>query len=420
VALIIDCSGSMSKVGPKGSKLEEVKEAAAGFVRRQDLSKHQIAVVGFGSSVHLGVALTQDPRALESAIAGLADGGGTRMALGLRAGIDQLRQSPLERNILLFTDGKPDSAQETSRVADTIRAQRIRVVAVATSDADAKFLARVTADAALVFPATAGRFGEAFEEAEEVIYGASLVELERATPASTLLRVGGWTAFLAVGVAMLLILGQNSYLRRRLMTLREGSVGTVGGMLSGAIAGVAGQALLLSATRGPPLELLGRVGGWTLLGLLVGAGMAHLIPNLRLWLGLLGGGLGGLLGVFGFLAATYGTGDLGGRLVGASLLGFCLGLMIAFVEATFRRAWLEVQWGPKEQSTISLGQEPIILGSGPESHVYLQGQPPVAGSITLYSDRLLYEDKTTGKSVKLKDGSKRQRGKLTMIVRTKK
>jgi len=68
VCLLIDCSGSMFfDVGSHtiGHKMREVKTAATDFVERQkdNLKRDRIAVVGFGSAVHLAAPLSSDPQA---------------------------------------------------------------------------------------------------------------------------------------------------------------------------------------------------------------------------------------------------------------------------------------------------------------------------------------------------------------------
>jgi len=134
--------------------------------------------------------------------------------------------------------------------------------------------------------------------------------------------------------------------------------------------------------------------GWSLMGTLVGTGMSLFVPNLRWDKAMQGGALGGTIGGMGFLLVIKILGASIGRLLGATTLGFFLGLMIALLEEISRQAWLLVYWSPKEQTILSLGQQPILLGSSPNSHIYLRkerGYPPLTGKIYLEGEKIYLE-----------------------------
>ena len=292
VCLLIDCSGSMllDDTGEgKPKKLYEVKEAARQFVHRRHESGDRIAVVGFGTSVHPGTKLTADETELNRAIETLYDGGGTAMDDAIRAAALELPESAGNasggslRNILLFTDGQPDDQKATLEAARTCRSRGIRIVAIATGDADVDYLAKVTDDPALVFRTTSGNFGEAFQKAEKTIYG-SLIGSTSAGhgPLARILQTGIWTALVTVGCALALVAGQNRYLHRPLFTGREALVAGVGGVGVGLLAGGVAQVLFLPASAlsnvpllgrflGRILDALGRILGWSLLVALMGA-----------------------------------------------------------------------------------------------------------------------------------------------------
>ena len=425
VSLLIDISGSM-----EGAKLEEVKSAAIQFIQRRNesnlsnLSLDSIAIVAFESKAQMTAKLTSDLMTLEQPIDSLKATGGTRMDLGLQTAVEQLRLSGGDRSILLFTDGQPDDAKLALEVGESAKSQGIRIVAVATNDADIKLLGQITGNPSLVFPARVGSFEQAFEKAEKAIYERDIVTRD-AIPVSelsltySLLRIGGWTAIVALGAGLTLIVSQNLYLRRRLLTIREGAVGIIGSLVVGFASGASGQLLYLAVPSLLALDLAGRVVAWGILGALLGWGMAFFIPNLKPDRGLLGGGLGGAIGVLGFWLVAGGFGDIAGRLIGAAILGFFIGLMIALIEELAREAWLVVHWGPKEQSTIALGPQPVILGSSDQAHIYLQGFDPVVATICLTSGKISYEDKNTGQKQMLKNGSQLQiTGSLWIEVKT--
>ena len=61
------------------------------------------------------------------------------------------------------------------------------------------------------------------------------------------------------------------------------------------------------------------------------------------------------------------------------ILGFCIGAMVALVEAAFRRAWLEVRFGARETITVTLGAEPVKIGNDAKAcTVWARGAAPVA------------------------------------------
>ncbi|MHC4731836.1 MAG: vWA domain-containing protein, partial [Planctomycetota bacterium] len=317
LSLLIDCSGSM-----KGRKLKEVKQAAIGFAQRQDLKRDSIAVLGFDSRSWLATGLTHSPKTVEGAISVLtAENGSTAMDTGLEAAQLALHDASGERNLLLFTDGEPDTVRRTLRAAEACRAQGIRIVAVGTGHADTEFLARLTGDPALVFHAKAGNYGEVFQQAAQVIYGPGTIVESASEGGSSLeqklLRSGGWTALLALGISLALIAGQNRQRRRRGVSLRQAFVAIPGSLVAGAAAGAAGQLIYQSAERFPSLELAARMAGWVILGALLGRGMALVVPNLKPRRALLGGALGGAVGAAGFLWAAGALSDIAGRLTGA-------------------------------------------------------------------------------------------------------
>ncbi|WP_245602838.1 vWA domain-containing protein [Gloeothece verrucosa] len=438
IVLLIDCSGSMD-----GNKLSEVKTAATSFVQRQDLITNRIAVMGFGSGVQLGTPLTSDVNVLQTAIANLYDGGGTMMDQALTAATDQLHNASASlesaipsgenQHILLFTDGVAADPYNTLVAGQTAQNAQINIVAVATGDADTNFLSQLTGDPNLVFYANTGNFDAAFQAAEKAIYSKQLVESNASGNYGLVLgslRIGGWTGLLALGTSLALIIGQNHYLHRRLLSFSELSLGITGGFLAGLIAGSSGQVIYTPVSEIPLLSLVGRVVGWTILGLLVGSGMSLFVPNLKLNRALIGGGMGGIAGAGGFLVATDYFGEIPARLIGAAILGFFIGLMIALIEQISSQARLIVHWSPKEQTSITLGEQPVILGSSNKAHVHLsqaQGFYPTTAKIYQEGASIIMQyDNEYGQAKgmkklrhELKNGDRRQFGQLTLEIQIK-
>lgn len=239
--------------------------------------------------------------------------------------------------------------------------------------------------------------------------------------------ISTWTAILAIGIALALIAGQNFYLRRKLLSLSEIFKGSSGSFIAGIVAGAAGQFIFASVSGIPLLVLGGRMAGWTLLGSLLGAGMSLFVPNLKTVRGIQGGTIGGGIGSIGFLILSSISGDIAGRLLGVVILGFFIGLMIALLEQLTRKAWLVVHWNEKENTIISLGEKPVILGTANHAHIYLskaKGYYPETAKIIQKGEEILLEynneyanDKNMKKAThNLANGTRRKFGEILMEV----
>ena len=312
------------------------------------------------------------------------------MDMAIESAVQELQSTSLAKNILLFTDGQPgfsgsnlpEEIDNTLQAGKRAKAAQINLIAVATGDADTNFLGQLTQNSNLVFYADSGNFDKAFQSAEKAIY--SLIDSSSATSSNPFLKsvaiTGVWTSILAIGASLALIIGQNHFLRRRLFNPKEIALGIMGGLLAGFMAGAIAQLGFSVLSQFPTLAIGGRLVAWSFLGILVGGGMSLFVPNLKLSKAILGGFSGGTIGGLGFLLTSSFFGVTVGRLIGAMSLGFFLGLMIALLEQITRQAWVVVHWTLKEQTTISLGSTPIILGSSPNAHIYLrkdQGYPSV-------------------------------------------
>ena len=468
ICLLIDCSGSMG-----GAKLTEVKRAASSFATRQDLARDRLAVLGFESSAHLVCDITGDLATIESGISQLSSKGGTGMAEGLRAAGQALSGTPHEQHILLFTDGMPDSKEATLTEAKRLRSHGIGIIAVATTDADRSLLTQLTGDRNRVMTVDLGSFDSAFRWADSVIRGGVV---DHMSGPGGIIRTTAWAACLAVFIALLLVVAQNAYLRRRLLPARSVFSVVAGGTISGALAGATGEYtysgigvltffprawlwaggfLLIGSLLGAALfvtrkierlsriawkrkliailvlslaasyfvveeltsgDALPRILSLSLLGALLGFGLTFCVPNLKKRRGTLGGLLGGVVAGSTFVWFSAAWGDTSGRLSGGLVLGLCIGCAIALIESIWRKASLEVVWGPGNSTMVNLGDRPVLLGSGPKCHVYLKDAPPVAASIRIENGRILYEDKNASSTEELADNAKKTYGALSVVI----
>jgi hypothetical protein len=223
-----------------------------------------------------------------------------------------------------------------------------------------------------------------------------------------------WTMVIGCAVSVALLTGQRFYMRRRWLHPLDTAKALGGGLLAGAIGGCFGQVLfhLTSGWKAPSYLV-----GWTLLGGMIGAGLAPFVPNLKWYRGLLGGLVGGLLGAAAFVWVTTVADELLGRWLGAAILGFCIGVMVALAELAFRRWWLEVRFGPREVRTFTLGLTQINIGSDERrTTVVVPGSAPIALRYWVQADHVFCEDRMAGEATEALAGDCRSVGKVTVMV----
>ncbi|PPJ64610.1 vWA domain-containing protein [Cuspidothrix issatschenkoi] len=429
IVLLVDASSSMSD-----GKLTEVKTAASKFIERRDLQKDQLAVVSFGLEIKTATPLTKDANTLKNAIDTLSESGGTPMAEGINVAMGELQTTALDKNIILFTDGIPDDPNFAYNSALAARNMGIKLISVATGDADINYLTQITGDGSLVFYANSGQFEQAFRNAEAAIYK-QLVESDSGKNYSitdSVLSTGGWTAFLAMGISLALIMGQNRYMRLPLLTVRKGIISTLGSLAAGMIAGATGQIVFLPLYNIAGLEIIGYIVAWVILGALVGGGTKFFVPNLKLKNALLGGTIGGGIGGSGFLITASIFGDVLGRLSGTSIIGFFIGLMIAWIEQKQLESqpYLLVNWTATEQTTYLLGTKPILIGSSLNVEIPLNasdGFTPITARIFKEGENIIMQFDQEYAAIKnmkktsqdLKVGDTRKLGQITIEVKDK-
>lgn len=125
--------------------------------------------------------------------------------------------------------------------------------------------------------------------------------------------------------------------------------------------------------------VLARVIGWSLMGLMLGAGVgiaSKALPNLLK--GALGGVIGGFNGglVFDLVGAISQTG-LASRLIGFSVIGLAIGFFIGLVQELTKSAWLTVEAGRLKGRQFRLEGSTIGIGRAEENPVGLFGDSAV-------------------------------------------
>lgn len=126
IALVIDCSGSMS-----GGEINDAKDAASRFLDNIDPSSH-VGLVSFGSPrVEIEMHLTQDFDLLRQAIEKLKTRGTTPMTEAIALTRTQVLVNSHNVNVLiLLTDGSPDNKNTTRTEAERAKQQGIQIIAI--------------------------------------------------------------------------------------------------------------------------------------------------------------------------------------------------------------------------------------------------------------------------------------------------
>lgn len=134
VVLVLDRSVSMGD-GP-GSPLQHARRAAVSFVRNSASPHCPVGVVAFDHEAHTVHPLTSAATALSPAILGIAGGGATDIAAGLRQAREVLGEDRLGPNdvVVLLSDGGSDPAPALAEAA-AFRERGVRVVALGVGSA---------------------------------------------------------------------------------------------------------------------------------------------------------------------------------------------------------------------------------------------------------------------------------------------
>src|SRR5229473_2625000 len=141
---------------------------------------------------------------------------------------------------------------------------------------------------------------------------------------------------------------------------------------------------------------LGRLVGWTLMGLMlgVGVGLASLSPK-NIVKGAAGGWVGGFVGGVSFdLVGRLSNTGLLSRLIGLSLIGLMIGLFIGLVQELTKSAWLVSEAGRIKGRQFRLEGATAMIGRAEENAVGLFGDPGVQPR------HAVIERRTTGYALK--------------------
>jgi Ca-activated chloride channel family protein len=240
---------------------------------------------------------------------------------------------------------------------------------------------------------------------------------------AVLLRTGIWGGLIGLGIGLGLSFAQNIDLKRQ--KTFDKNLGLTSGLC--AVAGFIGGIILVLTRYLLGQSILILCLAWGLEGLLMGGLIAPVIPNLPRKSAFIAGGIAGFLGstLMLFLNGVGFSGDLSIAFADA-LKGIFLGLMLTIAEPLAREAWIVIHWPTNETSTLSLGPQPILIGSSHRAHIYLQkskGFPPITARLYLEGDTIImdYDHAMQERGMKilrhqLSNGDKRKLGGILLEI----
>ena len=146
-------------------------------------------------------------------------------------------------------------------------------------------------------------------------------------------------------------------------------IGFAGGLLGGLLGSLLGACIFSVLQSVPVLGFLGRIIGWTLIGMGIGVTEGIFDRNLKkVRNGLIGGGVGGFLAGLFFIPVSYVIGSpMSSRAFAFVLLGLFIGLAIGLAQVILKEAWLTVQEGFRAGRQMILSQDTVTMGTSEKS-----------------------------------------------------
>ncbi len=218
-------------------------------------------------------------------------------------------------------------------------------------------------------------------------------------------RVAGWDAFIGLGIGTAIALAQDANLRRteigRHDLLNVARRCALGGAAGGAVL------VIVKALIG---GLPGHVTGWAAEGLVMGALVARVLPNLPRRHAMIAGTIGGALGALFGLGLGPLLGSASGVALADALKGVMLGIALSFSEElrAISSASLRIHWGKGEDSLVLLGEQSIRFGNTLECRVHVRGRgdeaPCVVADASIVRGRIVVRDLRGHRTFHMRDG----------------
>jgi Ca-activated chloride channel family protein len=423
LVFVLDVSGSMQKEinGVRSSIVEFTRQSkASGVPMRFALVTFRDLTYDQGTEVIQ--VFTSDPMVFSSGMTRLrASGGGDNSGEssldGLKVAAGLAFDPASRRVVVLITDEtwhEPDGQiVSASGLASELRAGGIESVhVVASSGRTESSLARIFEGVAreVVSPSM---LGSVAEDAQKDHSFTSYLK--------GVMSVGLWLSMVSIGVGLSLVAGQKYMLTGSLRVpglLKSMLLGT----LIGAASGVLGQTLFFGLDALGTPDALGKIISWVVVGAGLGFAMTFVIPNISKLNALLCASAGGFVGCVAFMLIVGGMrfSDFGGRVVGALLIGFSVGIAVAMAEVIAREAYLIVHWAKNEKSTVNIGGAPVLVGTSVESTVRISpktGYPGAVATFKVVGGKPTLINHMSHTTHVLKDGNKLTLGTVVIEVR---
>lgn len=128
VLLCIDVSGSMSSQEKGGTRLQLAVAGARRFVAEAIGANYRVGLILWNHKVANLVPLTRDPAPVLEGLDRARPEGGTKIAVALRRGIEQLAGLPGDRVLAIFGDGDLTPVGEALAAAADARRHGIRIL----------------------------------------------------------------------------------------------------------------------------------------------------------------------------------------------------------------------------------------------------------------------------------------------------
>lgn len=135
IAIVMDKSGSML-----GSPIDNAKMAAVEAVNYMEKENEKISIIAYADGAENVQKLTDSHERLKRAINSIESDGGTNIAGGLNAGIDEIKDETGSRAIILMSDGQDGNTAAMPEAIQNAVDEGIAVYTVAFGDADEEYM----------------------------------------------------------------------------------------------------------------------------------------------------------------------------------------------------------------------------------------------------------------------------------------
>ncbi|MDA8019818.1 MAG: hypothetical protein MPN21_20445 [Thermoanaerobaculia bacterium] len=240
-----------------------------------------------------------------------------------------------------------------------------------------------------------------------------------------------WDSVLGCGIGTTVAVVQNWHLGRLTVAQRDlfsaASISAIGGLCAG-FALITIKTILGFLFHPFGVTFVPHVAGWTAEGIIIAVAVSRALPNFRFGAALIAGTgagvLGGVLTHGAFLHVTLAD----------ALKGVFIAFFLSVIERVARKAWLVVKRAPTgsggagrgltllaEPPTLSLGNEPIRIGSAPECQILLprSNGPAVQAEVRFENGLVTLHDLVENRSKTLSAGQSLSFDGVTVEVGTR-